>query len=140
MSAPQDNDRVITVRQPWASALVTGAKAAEYRTWRPPFDVIGRRIWVHAGAAYRHLTQAEYAHLPRRCIVGSVVVVGSRAASPGELDELGASLLHPDRQVIAWTVADPVALPNPIPCTGRLGIWRWRQNTHADGRPADARE
>jgi len=39
-------DKIITVRQPYASALVCGIKPAEYRSWRiEP----GTRVWIHAG-------------------------------------------------------------------------------------------
>lgn len=39
-------DKILTVRQPWASALVHGLKHFEYRSWKIP---AGQRIWIHAG-------------------------------------------------------------------------------------------
>ena len=39
-------DKILTVRQPWASALVHGLKKHEYRPWRIQPGV---RVWIHAG-------------------------------------------------------------------------------------------
>ena len=41
-------DKILTVRQPYASALVCGAKAAEFRGWK---ITPGVRVWIHAGKA-----------------------------------------------------------------------------------------
>lgn len=40
-------DKILTVREPYASALVHGIKRFEYRSWRiQP----GTKVWIHAGA------------------------------------------------------------------------------------------
>ena len=39
-------DRILTVREPFASALVTGLKKAEYRPYRIP---AGTKVWIHSG-------------------------------------------------------------------------------------------
>jgi len=39
-------DRILTVREPFASALVHGIKKAEYRSWKIPS---GTKVWIHAG-------------------------------------------------------------------------------------------
>ena len=41
-----DMDKILTVRQPYASALVHGVKDREYRAFRIPK---GTKVWVHAG-------------------------------------------------------------------------------------------
>lgn len=41
----------ITIRQPWASAILAGVKTVENRSWRPPERLMGERIAIHAGAA-----------------------------------------------------------------------------------------
>lgn len=42
--------KVITVWQPWASLIAIGAKPYEFRSWKPPASLIGRRIAIHAAA------------------------------------------------------------------------------------------
>lgn len=39
-------DKILTVREPFASALVHGIKKAEYRSWKIPK---GSKVWIHAG-------------------------------------------------------------------------------------------
>ena len=39
-------DKILTVREPFASALVHGIKKAEYRSWKIP---AGSKVWIHAG-------------------------------------------------------------------------------------------
>lgn len=38
-------DKILTVREPFASSLVHGIKKAEYRSWKIP---AGSKVWIHA--------------------------------------------------------------------------------------------
>lgn len=49
--------KALTVHQPWASLIVTGAKPYEFRGWRAPHSLIGQRIVIHASA--REVFRAE---------------------------------------------------------------------------------
>lgn len=40
--------RALTLTQPWATLIAIGAKKVETRSWRPPANVIGERIAIHA--------------------------------------------------------------------------------------------
>ncbi|WP_295560551.1 ASCH domain-containing protein [uncultured Sphingomonas sp.] len=42
--------KALTLWQPWASLVVAGAKPYEFRSWRAPRSIIGRRIVIHASA------------------------------------------------------------------------------------------
>jgi hypothetical protein len=50
--------KALTIRQPWASLIVAGAKPFEFRTWRPHASVIGQRIAIHAGLGRVSKTEA----------------------------------------------------------------------------------
>ncbi len=41
--------KALTVWQPWASLIAIKAKPYEFRGWKPPRSIIGRRIAIHAG-------------------------------------------------------------------------------------------
>lgn len=41
--------KALTIWQPWASLIIAGAKPYEFRKSRPPRNIIGERIVVHAG-------------------------------------------------------------------------------------------
>ncbi len=53
--------KALTVLQPWATLIITGAKPYEFRSWRPHAKLVGERIVIHA--AKRELMQTEVAHL-----------------------------------------------------------------------------
>lgn len=42
--------KALTIWQPWASLIISGAKPYEFRGWRPPASIIGQRIVIHAAA------------------------------------------------------------------------------------------
>lgn len=42
--------KALTVYQPWASLIVTGAKPYEFRKWSAPRSIIGQRIVIHAAS------------------------------------------------------------------------------------------
>lgn len=41
--------KAISLYQPWASLIACGAKPYETRSWKPPLDLIGQPIAIHAG-------------------------------------------------------------------------------------------
>ena len=41
--------KALTLHQPWASLIASGAKSIETRSWPPPPGLIGQRIAIHAG-------------------------------------------------------------------------------------------
>lgn len=40
--------RALTVYQPWATLIVNGAKPFEFRSWKLPDTMIGKRVVIHA--------------------------------------------------------------------------------------------
>lgn len=128
----------ISVRQPWAWALIHGGKDIENRPlfapWRP---LIGKRVAIHAS---KGMTRAEYvearefmavlgvrcppaAWLTRGAIIGSVRVVDvvERSRSPWFFGPCGI-------------LVDESIACEPVPCRGQLGVFTWLQ------RPGDAFE
>ena len=53
--------KALTVWQPWAALIALGAKPYEFRGWRAPTWIVGRRIAIHAGA--RKVRKEEIAAL-----------------------------------------------------------------------------
>src|SRR5690554_1369660 len=56
--------KALTIKAPWAQAIVYGTKRIENRTWKPHADVIGKRIAIHCGRS-RALTE-NYSGLAAR--------------------------------------------------------------------------
>jgi hypothetical protein len=110
--------RALTIRQPWASLIMSGHKGIENRSW--PTRHRGLLV-IHAGVTteedalrqYRRLLQRPD-DLPHGAILGTVEVVDcvegarSRWAEPGSYH---------------WVLADPRPFRKPIPMKGALKLW-----------------
>lgn len=124
----------LSVRQPWAWALMHGGKDVENRSRAPSgaARLIGHRLAIHASSG---MTRQEYcaasvfmqrigvtcpppADLPRGCVIGSVRLVrlDRESDSPWFFGPCGL-------------VVDDPRPCLPIPATGALGLFDWRQGT-----------
>lgn len=129
----------LSVRQPWAWAIIHGGKDIENRDWRPGNPGLGLRgsICVHAASG---MTKEEYEDargfmeieigwrlkkmpsvppardLIRGAIIGVVDVIDvvRGSMSPWFVGPVGLVLANPR----------PV---EPIPCKGQLGFFRWQE-------------
>jgi hypothetical protein len=103
--------KCLSVRQPYAALILSGRKRIEYRSWRPPPELIGHRLAIHAPTKldpYARAALARY-HLPlfSGAVLGTVRLRDAR----GEAGNW------------KWFLADPEALANPVPLSGRLRLF-----------------
>lgn len=128
----------LTLIQPWAHAIEQLGKRIENRGWVPPRWVLGRRIYIHAGAKLDRSsvnTLRAFGHeipttLPQRSIGCSVVIVGwvqpNGRVGGAVTEQLVARVLSDAWYVpgqVAW-VLDGLQLVSPrIEISGRLGLW-----------------
>jgi hypothetical protein len=111
---------ILTVRQPWASAIFHAGKDIENRVW--PTDYRGR-LWIHAGLATARAEPDRWAEehglwlpeepLPRGMIIGSIDLVDivRDARSTWALPE------H-----YHWVLRRPMLLLRPVKRKGSLGL------------------
>ena len=128
-------DLALSVRQPWAWAIIFAGKDVENRDWRRPNPGLAfrGRVAIHASSG---MTRDEYdAVMPR----------SAPAIPPPHLLVRGAIIGHvqimdiirdPGRDMITsdWyngpvglMLHNPVAI-EPIPCAGALGFFKWQNN------------
>lgn len=112
--------RGLTVRQPMAWALASGAKPVENRTWRPWRGVT--HIAIHAGAhvdpRYREAVERMVGALPAEAEICGAIVGVARIAR--------CVTSHPSPWFVGpfgWVLegARPIV---PIQRAGSLGLWR----------------
>ncbi|ABA25039.1 conserved hypothetical protein (plasmid) [Trichormus variabilis ATCC 29413] len=117
--------KALTVRQPWAWAIICANKNIENRVW--PIHYRGD-ILIHAASKCtkkEYLQAKEFCHsigvsvpelnsLSRGQIIGVVTVVGC------QFSETGAGWGMP--QQFHWHLANPRAI-TPIPYIGQLGLF-----------------
>lgn len=109
----------LTIRQPWASAIVLGHKAIENRTWRPAACRLPMRLAIHAGkrvdqAGLEFIARMGIVlpELPTSAILAVVTVeqIVDRSDDPWFHGPLG------------WVLRD-IHRVWPIPCDGQQGLW-----------------
>lgn len=113
--------KALTLRQPWAWAVLVGGKDIENRSWstrhRGP-------LLIHAGAALdvgvlpQRLSRPEPAEHIQSAILGIVDLV----------DVVEHSRSRWFEGPFGWVLANPRVFRLPIPCKGRLGLWTLSAN------------
>jgi activating signal cointegrator 1 len=101
----------LSIQQPFASAILTGQKAEECRSWRTshrgPLAVhAGRRVRAEAFADYPNFSAGR---VPTGRVLGVVDVVDC-------LEDVYAGWV--------WLLASPRWLKEPLPAKGRLGLFK----------------
>jgi hypothetical protein len=114
-----DTLRALTIRQPWAGAIAHQTKRVENRTWKLPAKHEGARILIHAGA---QLDKNAKIYGPNLGVYGAVIAIATISGCHWSND---GTCCGPwgFENTYHWTLTDVVALPEPIPASGRLGIW-----------------
>lgn len=117
--------RALTVRQPWAAAIIHGGKDIENRTYLRSYR---GRLLIHAargedpdGFLDPRVKDAGIGGVlsPRREIIGHVDLTDAHRAVDGCCAPWG----NPGDDVVHFVLRDPVAFARPIPTIGRLGLW-----------------
>jgi hypothetical protein len=115
--------RVLTVCQPYAHLIATGAKPIENRTWQTFYR---GPLAIHAGRSRAWLEEAE---------AGPELAFGAIVATAMLVACLPKFNRHPWRERAAlfdhehahgpwcWVLEEVRALPEPIPVKGRQGLW-----------------
>lgn len=112
--------KALTIRQPWAGAIVHQTKRVENRTWKLPAAHHGARILIHAGAERDKLAIVYGPHLDvYGAIVGVATITGCHFDNGNNVccsEWAFTGTYH-------WELADVVALAEPVPAKGALGFW-----------------
>lgn len=112
----------LSVRQPWASAILHLGKDIENRSWPMPAKYFGKKILLHTGKTKPRLgewTGALYEHaltatpMPYGGVIGVLVFGASVRDHSSQWAEPG--LWH-------WPIVEATPLPF-YPCKGRLGFF-----------------
>lgn len=111
---------VLTVKQPWAWAIIYAGKDVENRSrairYRGQLLIDAGMGWSSEGEEWLRAHGIDVPEdLPRGQIIGSVNVVGSVLSSTSRWAFAGSH--H-------WQFADPTPAVTPIPCAGKLNLFR----------------
>ncbi len=142
--------RCISIRQPWATLVASGAKRIETRSWKPHGLTSGQFVAIHAGRRWtpyeRHLCADDLVF--KQCLdlatqrglwssdqppLGCVIAIARfhHCAPVSELvgisqQERRFGDYRPGRFGWIFSEVQPLA---PIPLRGQLGLFEWRPPT-----------
>ncbi|MCD4558236.1 ASCH domain-containing protein [Schaalia sp. lx-100] len=119
--------KALTVKQPWASLIMSGIKQIENRSWKPRVNV-GERFVIHAGSGVADAKRIPKEFLatlpderPKMLALGTVILMGYHL--PGEdCDERCEVFGVPDAGY-HWELGSPEWFDKPIQIQGKLGMW-----------------
>lgn len=123
----------LTLRNPWAHLIAHHGKNVENRGWKPPARL--RRFLVHAGAGWD-----DYPYLSSGIDFDGIVP--SAVVAVVDVDSVCDASRYTDTLVcdcgewavpgqVHWRLVNVAALPQPVPCKGRQGLWRPDNTTAA---------
>lgn len=122
--------KCLTVKNPWAHAIIHWGKDVENRTWRTNYR---GPLLIHAGISYDYAganTLLEMGHDP-----DAEVMLGGAIIGVVDLVDCVLNLaktrrdMHPDASpwgepgTYHWLLSNPRPLLAPVPCRGHLGLW-----------------
>lgn len=137
--------KALTLTQPWATLVISGAKRIETRSWPTAYR---GRIAIHAAkgmprwareACYeiyfaRALDDRHWDELPRGCVIGTVDIIDCRPTE--SFDDV---IMPAEREMgdfapgrFGWVLANPIPI-TPVPAGGALGLWEWEPPASARG-------
>ena len=122
--------RAITIQQPWASLVALRAKRYETRSWNTHYR---GPLAIHASATFSE-TQRRLARSGPFVAVCQLTAVFKTTDSSGQsaFEFARADLSNREEAFgdfspgrFAWLLTNVIALENPIPARGALGLWEW---------------
>lgn len=139
--------RALSVKAPWAQFIVRGTgialrevlppdrpdrKDVENRSWFPPAGQLapGCRFAIHCSKGVDREAMALFGvdgaavAADLGCVIGTVVL----DAVHGWTEAFACRSPWHARDLVGWYVRDAVALSEPVPARGRLGLWEWARS------------
>lgn len=115
--------KALTIRQPWADAIVYGTKRIENRRWALPARYTGVPVLLHSARA-NDRRAIRNGIRPETDIRGAILAVITFPSCHYDGDDCtpNCSFWGHD-QVFHWQIADVTPLPEPVPAKGSLGFW-----------------
>lgn len=114
----------LTIKQPWAAAIIHGPKRIENRNWQPSNARIGEFIAIHAGKTVdTHMMTEHFIWDTMQCTFGKDQIVTSSIIGIAVLAGFVTESDDPwFKGKIGWLLKEVAAI-EPVPCAGKQGLW-----------------
>jgi hypothetical protein len=134
--------KALTLTQPWATLVALGHKRIETRSWSTNYRGL---LAIHAAKGFPATARAFAAEeraigrLPARLPCGAIVAT-CELVDVRRTEEVALVAEAVERRLgdytagrYAWILSGVVAVPEPIPARGALGLWEWDEEPRARG-------
>lgn len=135
--------KALTVKQPWAWAIIHGGKDIENRSQRTNYR---GALYIHAGKgedseaygfpALAAVIPTDRQVLRRGEVLGMVVLIGCHHSNVCG----NACSEWAENGYWHWEIAEPRAIPIPYPASGKLGLWNLELQPDQDTSTAEGPE
>lgn len=119
--------KAITVKQPWAWAIIHGGKDVENRSqqfaYRGPLAIHAAKVDDDGGWDRCSIHPANRENLPRGVVLGVVDLAGCHRSSDAGCRHCASPWGNPGLDVTHLVLARPRPLPTFVAARGMLGIW-----------------
>lgn len=123
--------KALTIRQPWASLIISGHKLYEFRTWQTRYR---GKILIHAGMGidksylpYYENYNLEYT---KGAIIGEADLADCILVDESFNEELYKMnpLIYGNNHIgiYAWKLENIIKYDEPIYVKGQLGLWNYK--------------
>ena len=137
--------KALSLLQPWASLVVTGAKKLETRSWTTGYR---GELLIHASTGKAGALLAaeppfskyihDFAQLPFGAIIGQVVLTDIVRIEHLQFPDAMLNKLTLEEKAFgdyaygryAWVMEEPIQFPRPIFMKGTLGLWEYNGELH----------
>lgn len=131
----QETVKVLSVKQPWASFLLSGEDWSENRTWKTDYR---GPLWIHASSTIDR-EECKFQNIDPKplvtgAILGKVELVDmfdkeQDGLEARQFEIIDKYKLHPCGVDFmfgpyCWIVTNPQKLKHPIPAKGQLNLWK----------------
>jgi hypothetical protein len=129
--------KALTILQPFSHLIVTGVKWVENRTWKPPENLVGQRIAIHAGKSREMLADGyfeepgdaeRYPDMAFGAFEGTALLWGyetDKLIKDGKFDKEWPALRTHEHVhgPWCWIFKDVIRFIGPVDCPGKQGLW-----------------
>lgn len=127
---------VLSIRQPWASMVITGSKSIELRTWSTTYR---GWLWIHSGKNVDAEALELLGHDAKEYQTGGLLGIVQledvrKITNAAEWKALRSRHRSPSpfhQAVFGWHFADAIALRKKIVSLGELGLFTLDDRTRA---------
>lgn len=123
--------KVLTIKEPWASLIISGYKEYEFRSWKTNYR---GKILIHSGLSLERDNALKFKdynlNYGRGEIIGEAILTDCIPVTKKFEDDLYK--INPlvygkseHTRVYAWRLENIVMYEKRIPCRGKLGLWNY---------------